>query len=63
MIKKIIIIICITLSGCAFNQSTLINSEGAKYNCNSQGFGIIGSIMANSNYEDCVKQANAKGYK
>lgn len=51
------------LSGCADLNQTLISANGQKYNCRTSGYGIIGSMVATSRFNDCVQSANEKGYK
>lgn len=52
-----------SLCGCASYSTILTNPEGKTITCNSNGFGIIGTVVATSRFNDCVKIAKDKGYK
>lgn len=58
-----IITLCIVLTACVSADTMLVNSNGQRARCSANGFGIIGSMVASSNHEDCVKKYEAAGYK
>lgn len=59
----LLISILLFLSGCASHQTVLKNDKGNTATCKAEGFGIISSMMAKDNFDRCVQDANAKGYK
>lgn len=62
-IVPLIIILACPLAGCASYDKTLTAENGKEYHCKQEGFGLIGSLVASSRHDDCVKAANDKGYK
>lgn len=65
MLKKwfLILISAAILSACVSNNALLTRADGKQYNCSAQGFGVIGSLVASSNFESCKQRAIAAGYK
>jgi uncharacterized protein YceK len=62
--KKIILVIIICLlGGCASNYQTLRNEKGDSIRCTSSGYGLMGSVIANKHFNDCVENAKQRGYK
>lgn len=53
----------LVLSGCASLDTTLVNKDGQRYRCSASGYGIIGSTVAQSRFDDCIARAEDKGYK
>jgi hypothetical protein len=65
-VKVLVLALAATLSGCAaipVQETTLRNADGGTVTCKQVGRGLISSGMGKSTYEDCIKQAQAKGYK
>lgn len=58
----VICIISLLLHACVSKQVVMSNTEGKQYNCSAHGFGLLGSMMAASIFDDCVLTAKAKGY-
>lgn len=58
----VIILASALLSACASNQAVLTNASGQKYYCQTQGYGLISSAIANSRFEECVERARYNGY-
>jgi len=56
------LIMLLPLIGCAVTSKVLINEEGKQVHCGTWGFGIIGTAVAVSNYQECVNQQKAFGF-
>jgi hypothetical protein len=52
-----------TLSACVSPSATLSNSTGQTMKCSAFGFGLITGEMAKSRFNNCVENAQSKGYK
>ena len=63
MKKIIVIIICCFLVGCASNYQVLKDGKGNQIKCTSSGYGLMGSVIANKHFNDCIENAKQKGYK
>ncbi|MGH8503509.1 MAG: hypothetical protein ACREVE_13755 [Gammaproteobacteria bacterium] len=55
--------ILILLSGCVTPSATLMNDKGQKVTCKAAGIGIISGTMANNRYEQCVSEAQMRGFE
>lgn len=49
--------------GCASYDKILTADNGKQYHCRQEGYGLIGSMVAGSRHDECVKTANEKGFK
>ncbi|USH03648.1 hypothetical protein K6Q96_06540 [Grimontia kaedaensis] len=59
-----LIIVCMLgiVSGCTSYSTTLANEKGHTTDCHASGFGLISSMVAKSSYDECVKNAHARGF-
>ena len=55
--------ILILLSGCVTPSATLMNDKGQKVTCKAAGVGIISGTMANNRFQECVSEAQMRGYR
>lgn len=51
------------MSGCASYNQDLMNVSGQRVKCTTQGFGIIGAMVASSIQNSCLQTAQSNGYK
>lgn len=64
MIKTLALLISILGAGCVSNAAIITNADNnSRSFCAAKGFGIIGSIYADSVYKECVAKAKAAGHK
>ncbi len=56
-----LLLIC-TLSGCVSPRAVLVNDKGDHLLCAATSAGLIGSIVAQTRYENCISEAKEKGY-
>ena len=66
MTKIIAVAIAIVLNGCALvpvQEQTLKNASGGEITCKQVGAGLISSSVGKSRFDECVANANAKGYQ
>lgn len=59
----ILLVTALGLSACVSPSATLVNEEGDVVTCSASGYGIISGTMANNQYQDCVSEAQMRGYK
>lgn len=62
MIKSGLLGLMLLLSACVHQNVYLKNTDGNAINCNSMGFGIIGTPVAAALQHNCEKEARAAGY-
>jgi hypothetical protein len=56
------LVISVTLTACASYDTVLTNSDGKKFYCKTTGYGLVGSLSAQSKHDDCLSVAKEKGY-
>lgn len=58
-----IVVFTLLLTSCVSLDETLANDKGHKARCRGMGAGIIGSIVATANHDECLKDLRERGYK
>lgn len=58
----LLLLVC-SLTACVSTTTTLKNAEGKEAFCSATGYGIIGSMVASSRYDECMAKLKEKGYK
>lgn len=56
-------LLLLSLAACVNLDTTTKNAQGNTYRCFARGGGIIGSSLAQSAYDDCMKRAEEKGFR
>jgi hypothetical protein len=51
------------VAACANPRAVLVNDKGEYITCAGSGIGMIGSIAAQSRFENCMDDAKGKGYR
>lgn len=54
--------LALMLTGCVSPRAVLENEGGQRVVCQASGFGIISGTMANNRFEECVSEAQMRGY-
>jgi hypothetical protein len=58
-----LIMVLITLAGCATYKTTLTNAQGQTVTCEASGkSGIVTGYYLRRGFEDCIAAAKAQGY-
>ena len=57
------VLMLVCLAGCVSPRAVLVNDKGEHITCAATSVGIIGSMVAQSRYENCVSEAKEKGYR
>lgn len=63
MNRLIAVLVIIALSGCVSDSTQLRNDRGQVVNCANSGWGYIGAPVAAAHQKNCIKQAEAAGFK
>jgi hypothetical protein len=64
IMKKLLVLVLVTiLTGCANHRAVLTNKEGVSSLCHAEGYGLFPAMWAKEDFDKCVKEANARGYK
>lgn len=50
-------------SGCATRRTLLINSKGDVLSCETSGYGFFGAISVRNQHQECVAEAEKRGYR
>lgn len=53
----------IALAGCATRRAIMVNERGEELTCETRGYGFIATLAAISQQDDCVKEAEKRGYR
>lgn len=61
--KLIISLALLTISGCVSQSTVLVNDKGQAIACNNSGWGVIGAPVAAAQHSNCLKRAQAAGYR
>ena len=60
---SLLVVLAVALASCANPRAVLVNDKGEYLSCAASGAGIIGSMAAQSRFDDCMADAKAKGYR
>lgn len=62
--KRIAFVSCwlLTLTACVSPRAVLVNPKGEYITCATQSFGVIGSMVAQTQFDNCVADAKSRGY-
>ena len=60
-----IFIVCsfLALAACANRHTVLVNSQGQEMTCEVSGAGMMGAVSALKTEQDCIADAEKKGYR
>jgi hypothetical protein len=53
----------LTLAGCATERTVLVNSQGDLLTCETSGSGFFGAISVRNQQQQCVSDAEKRGYR
>jgi hypothetical protein len=53
----------VACAGCASPRAVLVNDQGQHLTCAATSVGIVGSVVAQSQFNSCVADAKQKGYR
>jgi hypothetical protein len=53
--------ICL-LAGCAVERTVMINSRGEEAVCETDGSGLFGAVSVNHQQQQCIAEAEKRGY-
>jgi hypothetical protein len=59
----VFLFIVTTLLGCATQRAVLVNSQGEELTCEASGWGFIGSLATVHKQDECVANAEKRGYR
>jgi hypothetical protein len=59
----VFLVILTALPGCATQRTVLVNSQGEELTCEASGWGFIGSLATAHKQEECVSNAEKRGYR
>jgi hypothetical protein len=51
------------LAGCATERTVLVNSQGDLLTCETSGSGFFGAISVRNQQQQCVTDAEKRGYR
>jgi hypothetical protein len=51
------------ITGCAAERTVMVNSRGDQLSCETNGAGFFGSISVHGQQEQCIADAEARGYR
>jgi hypothetical protein len=62
---RTIILVCFlsTCVGCATQRTVLVNNRGEELTCEASGWGFIGSLATPYKQEECIADAQKRGYR
>jgi hypothetical protein len=62
---RAIIFVCFVLTcmGCATQQTVLVNNRGEELTCEASGWGFIGSLATPYKLDECIAEAEKRGYR
>jgi hypothetical protein len=55
--------VALTLAGCATERTVLVNSQGDLLTCETSGSGFFGAISVRNQQQQCVADAEKRGYR
>lgn len=62
-----VLLICfllLSITACVGGHTVLADEEGNEFKCDKiVRFGMLGTIRANKEYDECIEEAQKKGYK
>jgi hypothetical protein len=53
----------VTLASCATERTVLVNSQGDLLTCETSGSGFFGSISVRNQQNQCISDAETRGYR
>ena len=56
-------LVLLSLSACVNPRAILVNKDGDAVQCSATGFGLLTGVMANNRYQQCVSDAQMRGFK
>jgi uncharacterized lipoprotein YmbA len=56
-------VLALVLAGCASPRAVLVNDKREYTSCAATSVGLIGSAVAQHNFDKCVAEAKEKGYR
>jgi hypothetical protein len=62
---RILFLVCLVagLVGCVTQRTILVNDRGEELTCEVKGWGFIGSLATYNKQDDCVAEAERRGYR
>ena len=51
------------LVGCASQRAVLVNNRGEEITCEASGWGFIGSLATSHKQDECLAEAERRGYR
>jgi hypothetical protein len=51
------------ITGCASERTVMVNSRGDELFCETNGAGFFGSIAVHGTQQQCIADAEARGYR
>ena len=63
MPRLVPVLLISALSGCTTPRAVLVNDNGEHITCAATSSGLIGGIVAQTRFDNCVAAAKAKGYR
>ncbi|HXG50641.1 MAG TPA: hypothetical protein VNN77_04435 [candidate division Zixibacteria bacterium] len=61
--KAMILLLGFLLAGCGGVRTVMMNKRGEKITCESRGWGLLSTIVADRGYEACISAARQEGYQ
>jgi hypothetical protein len=53
----------LALAACANRHTVLVNSQGQEMTCDVSGAGLMGAVSTYKTEQDCIADAEKKGYR
>jgi hypothetical protein len=62
---RTLFLVCLVvgLVGCVTQRTILVNDRGEELTCEVKGWGFIGSLATYNKQDDCVAEAERRGYR
>jgi len=57
-----LLVVGLSLAGCATERTILVNSQGEQVTCETGGAGFFGAVSVANQQEKCVADAEKRGY-
>lgn len=60
-----IFLLCVLLiaAGCTTHRTILVNSRGDMLSCETSGHGFFGAISVRNQHQQCIAEAEKRGYE
>jgi uncharacterized protein YcfL len=62
-LRWVLFLMPIVCLGCASPRAVLVNDQGQHITCAATSVGIVGGIVAQSRFDNCIADAKQKGYR